>query len=264
MNAAILLSLSLLAAPAPLDTMVTVGDHALHFVVHRGTRPATVVLEAGGAADLTSWGDVPARVAARTGATVVAYDRAGLGGSGLPATALTPEAEVRDLRAALDRLAVPDATVLVGHSYGAMLALLHAGRFPERVVGLVMVDPMNPRFIRATGDFVFSTVPTIPNPTTDRERVIARMVATFPALIDEVATIEPALRQPMVVITAGEAWWGRPEVDAAWRAGHAAMAAAAPGRRLVVADGSDHDVPDARPELIVDAVESLLAATGAH
>jgi hypothetical protein len=45
-----------------------------------------------------------------------------------------------------------------------------------------------------------------------------------------------------------------------------AIASAAPHRRLVVADGSDHDVPEKRPEAIVEAVLSLTAqlTTGLH
>jgi hypothetical protein len=51
----------------------------------------------------------------------------------------------------------------------------------------------------------------------------------------------------------------KPDIDRAWRDGHQALASAAPHRRLVVADGSDHDVPEERPEAIVQAVPSLTA-----
>jgi hypothetical protein len=47
-------------------------------------------------------------------------------------------------------------------------------------------------------------------------------------------------------------------MDQAWRASHEAIAKAAPHRRLVRADGSDHDIPAKRPDTIVDAVVSLL------
>jgi hypothetical protein len=36
------------------------------------------------------------------------------------------------------------------------------------------------------------------------------MVATFPGLIAAVDRLEPGLRQPMIVITAGKPWWGKP------------------------------------------------------
>jgi pimeloyl-ACP methyl ester carboxylesterase len=243
-----------------VDTLVRVGGHALHFVVHRGELPITVVFEAGGASNLTSWRDVPQRIAARTGATVVAYDRAGLGGSSLPHDDLTPTQEIRDLHFGLDQLAVPKATILVATSYGAMLAFLNAARFGDEVVGLVLVDPMNARFAQATGDFLASTAPDIPNPVSDRERVIARMNVTFPALVEEVATLEPGLPQPMAVITAGEAWWGREDIDKAWRRSHEDLAAAGVRRQLIVAEGSGHDVPRERPDVILSAVEQMVTS----
>jgi pimeloyl-ACP methyl ester carboxylesterase len=39
------------------------------------------------------------------------------------------------------------------------------------------------------------------------------------------------------------------------------MAEAAPNRWLVVAEGSDHDIPAERPDVIVDAAVRLLEAT---
>jgi pimeloyl-ACP methyl ester carboxylesterase len=65
----------------------------------------------------------------------------------------------------------------------------------------------------------------------------------------------------MVVITTTRSVWNNREAeDRAWRASHAAIAGAAPGRRLVVAENSGHDVPADRPDTIVDAVLSLLPA----
>jgi pimeloyl-ACP methyl ester carboxylesterase len=244
------------------DTLVDVGRHRLHLEILRGTEPLTLVLEAGGGADLSSWATVPESLAARTGATVVAYDRAGLGESELGPPDLTPREEVAQLRVALEHLAAPRPTIVVPASYGAMLALLHAALHPDDVVGLVLVDPMNPRFVRATGDFVASTAPDLSNPQTNRDRALARMVSQFETLVDEVEDLEPGLRTPMVILTAGEAWWGRDEIDAAWRASHEATAAAAPRRSLRIVEDSRHMVPVERPDAIIDAVEALLRDLG--
>lgn len=252
------------AAAAVRDTLVDVGGHRLHVEITRGEAPLAIVFEAGGGADHTAWSAVPDSVAARTGATVVAYDRAGLGSSDLGPDDLTPAMEVEDLAGALDALGVPSRRILVGHSYGGMLALLHASLRPEEVVGLVLVDPMNPRFVEATGDFVKSTVPSIEEPENDRERAILRMTRCFDALAAAVAPAEAGLEVPIVVVTAGEPWWGEPGIDRAWRESHEAIAAAGGNRRLVVAEGSDHDVPGERPEAVVGAVEAVIEATGAR
>lgn len=146
------------------DTLVDVGGHRLNLEVQRGTEPLTIVFEAGGGADVSSWGTVPDSLAARTDATVVAYDRAGMGRSDLGPPDLSPRDEVAHLRLALERVGAPRRTIVVGHSYGALLALLHAALHPDDVIGLVLVDPMNPRFVEATGDFVHTTVPDISAP----------------------------------------------------------------------------------------------------
>ncbi len=165
--------------PAPLDTLVDVGGYRLHMVVYRGTRPLTIVMESGGGVSLAAWSGVEGRLAERSGATVVAYDRAGFGESGTGRAELTPREQVRQLHEALERLGTPPARIVVGHSYGGLLSLLHAHLYPKRVRGLVLVDPMNARFVQATGGFVQSTVPHIEHPASAKDTAIARMVGTF-------------------------------------------------------------------------------------
>ena len=242
----------------PIGLEVETGHGRLHFAVRPGDGPVGVVLEAGGAADSSSWGEVPARLSRQLGVTVVSRDRAGLGGSEPGPTDLTPWQEVADLERALDALNL-HRVVLVGHSYGGLLALLAAERDPDRIAGLVLVDPMNPAFVAAVGlGWVQATVPDIADPATPREHVIVRMKATFSELLDRTAAGLPAVHAPMVVITAGEPWWDDEQADAAWRRSHEELAKGA-DRRLVVATGCAHDIPGERPGLVVNAVAGLVA-----
>ena len=244
--------------PAVHDTLVDVGGYAMHLVVHRGSRPVTVVMESGGGADAQGWAGVDSALARRTGATVVAYDRAGFGRSGTGPASLTPREQVAQLHAALERLGTPPARIVVGTSYGGMVAVLHAHLYPANVRGLVLADPMNPRFVRATGDFVYSTVQLNDQPVTARDTALARMVRTFPPFVRDSGAGDGDLRIPVVVITAGTPWWGKPDIERAWRASHEAIVAGGPGRRLVVAEGSRHLLARERPETIVEGVASLM------
>jgi hypothetical protein len=117
---------------------------------------------------------------------------------------------------------------------------------------------MNARFVEATGDFVQSTVPHIEHPVSAKDTAIARMVRTFDALARDRAASDAGLELPIVVITAGTAWWKKADIDRAWRDSHRAIADAASRRRLVVAERSDHDIPGMRPDSIVQAVLSLM------
>ena len=90
------------------------------------------------------WRDIPERLAARTGCSVLAYDRCGSGDS---APLELPHARHYLLDEALHALPeVLRATqthrpVLIGHSDGAVIALAFAGGFPHLVSGVVAIAP---------------------------------------------------------------------------------------------------------------------------
>jgi pimeloyl-ACP methyl ester carboxylesterase len=71
----------------------------------------------------------------------IAYARAGLGKSGTDGKPKTIQAHVDDLGAVIDSLAPGRKVVLVGHSYGGLLATELARQHPDRIAGLVLVDP---------------------------------------------------------------------------------------------------------------------------
>ena len=239
--------------------MVSVGDHRLHVVV-QGQGDVTVLFEAGGGADSTSWGTVPELLKLRGDVRVVTYDRAGLGKSDVGDLDLTPEDEIYHVRRVLEATGSPSPTLVVGHSWGGVLALRYAARFHDSTVGLVLVDPMNPIFVDAVGiDFLQQTVPEIEDPKSPREHVLHRMKRDASALIRATGEQLPKLQMPMTIISAGLAWWGSPEIDGAWRSSHERMASMADERRLVIAESSGHGIPQTQPEIIVGAIEDLLA-----
>jgi pimeloyl-ACP methyl ester carboxylesterase len=97
-----------------------------------------------GLGSVATWKDFPARVAAATGCEALAYSRAGYGRSDpavqpRPVTYMHDEALVT-LPELLDALAVP-RPVLVGHSDGASIALVHAAASGREVAGLVLMAP---------------------------------------------------------------------------------------------------------------------------
>lgn len=90
------------------------------------------------------WRDWPQRLAAATGRRVIAYSRAGYGASDpvdlpRPLRYMHHEA-LAVLPPLLERLEV-DRPVLVGHSDGASIALIHAGSAGRPVAGLVLLAP---------------------------------------------------------------------------------------------------------------------------
>jgi pimeloyl-ACP methyl ester carboxylesterase len=71
----------------------------------------------------------------------VALDWRGHGRSGLPAEEdFSVPTLVAEVAAAIDQLGL-NRFALVGHSAGGVIALAYASRYPDRVAGLLLVDP---------------------------------------------------------------------------------------------------------------------------
>ena len=97
----------------------------------------------GSAADHTTW-TIQLASSLRERFALIAYDRRGTGGSADAdrdgvATVETHADDAADLAAAA--AAAPAPVIAVGSSFGAVIALDLARRYPERVAGLVLCEP---------------------------------------------------------------------------------------------------------------------------
>jgi pimeloyl-ACP methyl ester carboxylesterase len=122
----------------PPGAFIDVGGHRLHTLCS-GTGSPLVLLEAGIAASSISWSLVQSEIAKVT--RVCAYDRAGLAWSDAASCPRTFDRIVDELASVLERVAPREPVVLVGHSFGSFVVRGYAARHPDRVIGLVLVDP---------------------------------------------------------------------------------------------------------------------------
>lgn len=122
--------------PAP-GQLIDVGGYRLHLECAGSGAPA-VILESGLGETADYWAWIVAAVAPDT--TVCAYDRAGRGWSDPAGAPQDGVAVARELRTLLDRGGVRGPLVLVGHSSGAQYVRIFAGRYPEQVAGMVLLD----------------------------------------------------------------------------------------------------------------------------
>ncbi|HQC78960.1 MAG TPA: alpha/beta hydrolase [Accumulibacter sp.] len=107
-----------------------------------GGRPSLVFLHEG-LGSVAMWRDFPARVAAATGCRVFQWSRQGHGWSSPLPAPRTPRylhEEAERLPTLLAALAI-EQPLLIGHSDGGSIALLHAAAFPEQVAGAVVLAP---------------------------------------------------------------------------------------------------------------------------
>ena len=106
-----------------------------------GSGGATVVLLAGLDTEMTIWELTRLELGA---VPVCTYDRANLGKSDLVPGPRLFTASVEELDEFLEAAKVPPPYLLVGHSYGGLVAMLYAARHPENVHSLLLVDALLP------------------------------------------------------------------------------------------------------------------------
>ncbi|MEV6880956.1 alpha/beta hydrolase [Streptomyces sp. NPDC051135] len=238
----------------PLEHVVIDGDPDL----------SPLVFLHGGLGCLAAWGRFPARLAAATGRRALVYSRHGHGGSGpdpLPRTVRYMQEHAHgvlpDLLDALDMR----RPVLVGHSDGASMALLHASARPvEAVVAMgphLCFEEENRRGIeRARASYEAGPLARKLAMVHDDPRgVFDRWSGVWlsPAFRDWSIEEELRVTAPVLAIQGDEDEYGTmAQVDAAERA------VDGPFRRLVP-EGCDHYPHLVRPDLVVDAVRGFLA-----
>ncbi len=123
--------------------MPRIEANGVTFHVQRAGSGPHVVLIHGLTGDLSIW--YLCQAMSRLGETwkTTAYDLRGHGYSSVPATGYTSADHAADLLALMDVLEMKSA-VLVGHSFGAVIAMHAATLQPDRVRALVLSDPYFP------------------------------------------------------------------------------------------------------------------------
>jgi pimeloyl-ACP methyl ester carboxylesterase len=128
------------AIPPP-GQLVDIGTHRLHLHCLGDGSPAVVFDAALGASSL-SWSLVHPAVARLTRAC--AYDRAGFGWSEAGPLPRTAGRIADELHVLLRSAGVVPPFILVGHSFGGLVARLFTARHRDDVAGLVLIEPAIP------------------------------------------------------------------------------------------------------------------------
>lgn len=136
------------ASAAPPETgSVTAAGHLLDYQVFgaaSGGRPRVVLLHEG-LGCIAMWRGFPAQLAARLGEPVLVYSRYGYGRSEVLQSTGRDDRFMHDealvaLPELLDRFGI-DRPVLIGHSDGASIALIHAGLAGRTVAAVAVLAP---------------------------------------------------------------------------------------------------------------------------
>ncbi len=215
----------------PMGQLVEVGGVRLHLHCV-GTGDPTVVLEAGLGGSHLDWTLVQDSIGAFT--RVCAYDRPGLGWSGAVSGPLRADSVAALLHGLLTNAGVNGPYVLVGQSIGGVYVRSFAARYPDDVVGMVLVESAHEEqgnrmpetagsdaglsrllaVCRVTAPLGLMRLLNIaegftsglPFPEAKRRAVVAVMNRTryCRSLANEIAAADRDTRQPRVVTSLGE------------------------------------------------------------
>ncbi|MBP1703599.1 MAG: putative hydrolase or acyltransferase of alpha/beta superfamily [Chloroflexi bacterium] len=122
----------------PLDLKLDVGAHSLHLVCV-GQGSPTVVLDTGSGETYESWQSIIDGIAKET--RVCAYDRAGYGQSEPGPLPRDSGRETEELALLLNKAGIKGPYILVGHSLGGLNMQVFAGKYPDQVAGMLLLDP---------------------------------------------------------------------------------------------------------------------------
>ncbi|MFC5551408.1 alpha/beta fold hydrolase [Massilia aerilata] len=254
-------------ASAP-EERIAVGAWQVQ-AAEQGSGRYTVIFESGFGTGLESWRKVAPEVA--KSAHVVSYSRAGHGSSDPrpePRSILESSRELDQLMAAAG---LTPPFILVGHSYGGLLARAFALRHPEQVAGMVLVDPADERFNPALRRLDAARA------ADDDRRFNALVPARFRAEYD---ALKPVLDQgalppplngklpdvPVVVLTSvqqvqkPEFFLQSVEAVAVKRELHADFLRQFSEGSQVLTMRSGHNIQLEEPELVIEAVRKVIAA----
>lgn len=275
----------------PPGQLVDVGGYRLHLVC-MGTGSPTVVLDAGLGGTSLDWSLVQSEIGHTT--RVCAYDRAGLGWSDSSPQPRTPGEIARELHTLLTNAGIEGPYVLVGHSLAGKNVRMFALLYPEQVAGMVLVDARSEyvdahtspaeaqefqdafaaqnnqyRVARGLGlvRFIGASLFGAPAMSTETRMAVGLVTTGQPALAASAAealeratddaqlAAAPSLGdRPLIVLAAEQNMTATPN----WAEAQQLMAGLSTRGRLIVAEGSGHNIHIEQPTLVIEVVRDVV------
>lgn len=262
-----------------MDTMIDIGTHNLHIRCTGQGYPA-VVIDTGIGDGAARWIAFQDQIARYT--RVCTYDRAGYGSSEPGPMPRHGEQVADELARLMEKAKVKEPYVIVGHSLGGLHAQILAGRYPERVAGLILLDPSPLPFI--TGNAFPKLYQMLRQQTSELQQTarkasqeldpeiqtkanyLSAIASEHAALVAETAvqvtTVESFGALPLVVVGSGQPnpAFGEPAkaFQEFWIEQNRVLATKSSQGKFVLAQESGHYLHEDAPDLILSLVEEMV------
>lgn len=236
-----------------IDTLLDIGTYKLHFKVTRG-KGMPVLFESGGGLDSRQWDSIGHTLHSRLGATIITYDRQGMGKSGLDTAHYNLLNEIRGLETGLRQLGYANSNiVLVCHSLGAFYNRLYAARHLSLVKGIVMLDPRIPSL--ADMAFAKSVMAGIKRKEFKQEELgLYYVLAQMENNSDYLRKVNVPSHIPVLDIMAEQGPFTDKAENDRFKSDQRRFVKELSNRTLVFAKGSSHNIALDKPVLVIKQV----------
>ncbi len=267
----------------PPGKLIDIGGYRLHLNC-AGKAGPSVVLEYGHQGSPLDWRLVQPELARWM--RVCSYDRAGYGWSDSSPKSRVPSVMALELHTLLRAAGEEPPYILVGHSFGALNAIMFAHRFPDEVAGIVLVDGLHPeamepfrlsnrisirmkqitmplglpRYRRWCGGGGPETTRGMNQAINCRGRLyeaIYRERSDFPRAAAEIRAINNLGAVPLIVIARDPKVRNNSPDEIRWNQLQQQYLGLSRNSEFVIAAGSGHNIPLADSKAVVDAVRKF-------
>jgi len=247
------------------EQLVDVGGRRLYIRCSGEPREGApvVVLDAGMGNTSDVWSAVQTEVAQF--ARVCSYDRAGVGKSDRDQKVHSSADIVNDLHNLLTKAGVNPPYVLVGHSLGGMNARLYASRYPNDVVGMVLVDSAH----EDENERMLAVLPPEIRQRTKPEDMVIRSAEAidFNRSVAQVRAVNWHSNIPLIVLTRGSATlnpndYAIPSLAPKFEQIRVELQKELVGRsfrgKQVIAEKSGHNIHRDQPDLVINVIREVI------
>jgi len=237
---------------------ISVGEFSLNFNYISGSQPA-IVFESGSGVESPHWNKIMKGLSSKIDNAIISYDRAGYGKSDLPKKPYQIENEVLWLRKGLENLGYADSIVYVGHSYAYYLLKMYEAKYTDSIYSMVYIDPITIDFIESMGGIEQELKHFDPSllPDNNLGKSLLRETNGVPDTFSKVKNLKVLKAINCFVISAESPEWSSQKEITEWKSGHKKLSKQC-GNNVIVAQGSNHDIPTHSPELIVNELVNIL------